>query len=312
MRSDTFASEPDFTDLVQADAAASHGHSLPLVIATILREEGITGVHTHIRQLRRCLEESNKTATLMTPFSWSRTLAVPAFGPRLILQRCSGTADVAWYRHWHEAFLRRALRSSLAEVGDCVVYAQCPLSARAALRARRGPEQRVVMAVHFSVSQADEWAVKNLIKRRNLVPSHPTSRTRNNPTGRRSRVRVALGAKWAAELATGSRSGAVVGHRQLRGAIAPCVQPKADRGSRHCRQSSSSEEPPFPAGCPCSGQEGRAIPHSRCVWRGAAPEGPPATSPLTRPGRAGRFPRFPPRRARLPAALPGLRPRFVL
>jgi glycosyltransferase involved in cell wall biosynthesis len=165
MRSDTFASEPDFTDLVQADAAESHGHSLPLVIATILREEGITGVHTHIRQLRQYLEESNKTATLLTPFSWSRTLAVPVFGPRLVLQRCSGTADVAWYRHWHEAFLRRALRSSLAEVGDCVVYAQCPLSARAALRARRGPEQRVVMAVHFSVSQADEWAVKNLIKR---------------------------------------------------------------------------------------------------------------------------------------------------
>jgi glycosyltransferase involved in cell wall biosynthesis len=38
-----------------------------------------------------------------------------------------------------------------------VVYAQCPLAARAALRARQGPHQRVVMAVHFRVSQADEW-----------------------------------------------------------------------------------------------------------------------------------------------------------
>jgi glycosyltransferase involved in cell wall biosynthesis len=134
------------------------------VIATILRDEGITGVHTHIRQLRQYLKESNMTATLLTPFSWSRTLAVPVFGPRLILQRCSGTADVAWYRHWHEVFLRKALSSWLAEAGDCVVYAQCPLSARAALRARRGPYQRVIMAVHFSVSQADEWAVKNLVK----------------------------------------------------------------------------------------------------------------------------------------------------
>ena len=60
MRPDTFASEPDFTDLVQADAAESHGHSLPLVIATILREEGITGVHTHIRQLRRALRNPTR------------------------------------------------------------------------------------------------------------------------------------------------------------------------------------------------------------------------------------------------------------
>jgi glycosyltransferase involved in cell wall biosynthesis len=136
-----------------------------LVIATILREEGITGVHTHFQQLCRYLEESDKTATIVTPFSWSRTLAVPVFGPRLVLERCSGTANVAWYRHWHEVFLQKALRSRLAEVGDCVVYAQCPLSARAALRARRGPHQRVVMAVHFSVSQADEWAVKKQINR---------------------------------------------------------------------------------------------------------------------------------------------------
>lgn len=164
MRSDTFAGEPDSTGLIPEGAARSDGQSLPLAIATILRDEGITGVHTHIRQLRQYLEESNKTATLLTPFSWSRTLAVPVFGPRLVLQRCSGTADVAWYRHWHEVFLRKALSSWLAQAGDCVVYAQCPLSARAALRARRGPHQRVIMAVHFSVSQADEWAVKKLIK----------------------------------------------------------------------------------------------------------------------------------------------------
>jgi glycosyltransferase involved in cell wall biosynthesis len=144
--------------------SSANGHSVPLVIATILREEGITGVHTHFQQLCRYLEESDRTAAVVTPFSWSRTLAVPVFGPRLVLQRCSGSADVAWYRHWHGVFLQKALRTRLAEVGDCVVYAQCPLAARAALRVRRGPHQRVIMAVHFSVSQADEWSVKKLIK----------------------------------------------------------------------------------------------------------------------------------------------------
>jgi glycosyltransferase involved in cell wall biosynthesis len=39
-----------------------------------------------------------------------------------------------------------------------VIYAQGPLDARAALAARTGPRQRVVMAVHFRTSQADEHA----------------------------------------------------------------------------------------------------------------------------------------------------------
>ena len=66
-------------------------------------------------------------------------------------------------------FLRNALRRCLAEVGDCVVYAQDPLAARAALRARRGPHQRVVLAVHFRISQADEYADSREISRDGAV-----------------------------------------------------------------------------------------------------------------------------------------------
>jgi len=134
------------------------GASTPLVIATIFREEGATGVHTHIQQLRRYLGERGATVTLVTPFSWGRLLTYPVFGFRFVLVRCSPSAGVVWYRHWHEIFLRNALRLRLAEIDDCVVYAQGPLEARAALRARRGPHQRVVMAVHFRTSQADEYA----------------------------------------------------------------------------------------------------------------------------------------------------------
>jgi glycosyltransferase involved in cell wall biosynthesis len=135
--------------------------STPLIIATILREKGITGVHTHFRQLFRYLEGKGRQATLVTPFSWGRPLIRPVFGVRYLLERCNGSANVWWYRHWHEVFLYQALRRRLAAVDDCVIYAQCPLSARAALRARRGPHQRVVMAVHFRISQADEWADKD-------------------------------------------------------------------------------------------------------------------------------------------------------
>ncbi len=76
---------------------------------------------------------------------------------------------MVWYRRSHEVFLHQALRRTLADDGNCVVYAQGPLAARAALRARSGPHQRVVMAVHFRISQADEWAEKKLIRRDGAV-----------------------------------------------------------------------------------------------------------------------------------------------
>jgi glycosyltransferase involved in cell wall biosynthesis len=144
--------------------------SEPLIIATILRGTGRTGVDTHIRQLRRYLDECGTASTLVTPFSWGRLLTYPVFGFRsLVLKRFSPPAGVAWYLHWHEVFLRNALRRRLATVGDCVVYTQDPLAARAALNARRGPHQRVVMAVHLRISMADEWADKKQIKRDGAV-----------------------------------------------------------------------------------------------------------------------------------------------
>lgn len=153
-----------------ADGRLLDNGSPPLVIASILREEGITGVHTHVRQLRHYLEECGIVSRLVTPFSWGRLLTYPVFGFRpLVLERCSGPAGVMWYRYWHEVFLRNALRRCLAGLGNCVVYAQGPVEARAALRARRGPHQRVVIVVHFQTSQADEWTHKNQIQRDGFV-----------------------------------------------------------------------------------------------------------------------------------------------
>jgi glycosyltransferase involved in cell wall biosynthesis len=130
----------------------------PVIISTTFRETGTTGVHTHFQQVARFLREQGTPVKIVTPFSWARPLTYPMFAPRLVLQRVYGPASVLWYRHWHEAFLRNALKRELAAAGDCVIYAQGPLDARAALAARTGPRQRVVMAVHFRTSQADEHA----------------------------------------------------------------------------------------------------------------------------------------------------------
>jgi glycosyltransferase involved in cell wall biosynthesis len=143
----------------------------PLVVAMIARECGITGVHTHVRQLRGFCERSGVPVEVLTPHAWAqgsaarRLLLAPLFGARVALERLYGPANVWWYRTSHELFLRRVLRRRLAESGACTVYAQCPVSARAALAARAGPHQRVVLAVHFRISQADEWADKGQIAR---------------------------------------------------------------------------------------------------------------------------------------------------
>ena len=130
------------------------------VVATIMRPEGTTGVQAAFRSVIELFETRGHDVSLVTPFSWARPLTVPFFGPRRLLQACNGPAGIAWYRWSHLVMLHAALRRRLARSDTTVVYAQCPVSALAALESRTGAHQRVVMAVHFDGSQADEWADK--------------------------------------------------------------------------------------------------------------------------------------------------------
>ena len=134
-----------------------------VVVASLLRPTGATGVQTHIREFIEYLDREQVPATLVTPFSWGGPLQVPAFGPRLLIDPLSSGASIRWHRFWHSKFLRKALEHILRDLDDTIVYAHCPVSAKAALDARRHAGQRVIMAVHYSVSQADEWAGKGKI-----------------------------------------------------------------------------------------------------------------------------------------------------
>jgi glycosyltransferase involved in cell wall biosynthesis len=128
-----------------------------LVIATILRPEGGTGVHSHVRELRAYLDEREIPSTLVTPFSRMPLLSAPVFAVRLALKHVSGTASIFWYRYFHQKFLGLALRKHLKSLDEAVIYAQGPVEAEAALLARTNPRQRVIMAIHFEHTQADEW-----------------------------------------------------------------------------------------------------------------------------------------------------------
>ena len=134
-----------------------------IIIATIMRPSGETGVQTHFNCLCDYLAKQKANYELITPFSYHKFLVYPVFGVRAILHRLSGNLSVWWYRYWHKYFLRLVLQQKLQSGADCVIYAQCPLAADAALRARKSVKQRVVMVTHFNVSQADEWVGKGLI-----------------------------------------------------------------------------------------------------------------------------------------------------
>ena len=133
------------------------------VIASILRPQGSTGVHTHVRELQAYLEERDVPSTLLTPFSWAPLLSAPVFAVRLALAHVSAPASIYWYRRFHEWFLRLALRKHLRGLDEAIIYAQGPVEAVAALVARTSPRQRVIMAIHFEHSQADEWVRKGEI-----------------------------------------------------------------------------------------------------------------------------------------------------
>jgi glycosyltransferase involved in cell wall biosynthesis len=134
-----------------------------IIIATIMRPSGETGVQTHFNCFRDYLYSRQQKQQLITPFSAPKALVYPVFALRKILDKLSGPLSVWWYRYWHAFFLKLALQKHLQGGQSCVIYTQCPLSADAALRARVSPSQRVVMVTHFNISQADEWVGKGQI-----------------------------------------------------------------------------------------------------------------------------------------------------
>lgn len=141
----------------------SHSTEPAIVIATLLHEQGPTGVQTHFNAFRRYMESADNRVEVITPYDAHKVLVYPVFALRRLIDPLSGTLSVWWYRYWHALFLQWALRKRLVKMDACVIYAQCPLAARAALRARFFRGQRVNMVVHFNKSQAEEWSEKGKI-----------------------------------------------------------------------------------------------------------------------------------------------------
>src|SRR5438309_1144386 len=80
-----------------------------ILIATLNRQQGITGVHTHTNALMDGFVSAGHRCDLISPFSeGNRWLPLFAVRP-LLLHRLNRTWSTHWYRHWH----RKALSSAL-------------------------------------------------------------------------------------------------------------------------------------------------------------------------------------------------------
>src|SRR5689334_9719189 len=86
-----------------------------VVIATINRPEGDTGVHTHTRMLSNGLREAGAACDVISAFDGGRKW-LPVFAIRpLILHRVNKSWSTLWHRHWHRAALRAALLDSVRQ-----------------------------------------------------------------------------------------------------------------------------------------------------------------------------------------------------
>jgi len=149
---------PERHEGVAAPAPAS-----TVVIATLERAFGQTGVHTHSRTLHAGLTGIGQRCVVRTPIQGLSPWA-PVFAVRpLILNRLKNkTWSTWWLRRWHEAALLGGLTRIVRSEPVAAVVAQCPVSARAAMEARDrvGQNFQVAMVCHFNYSEATEYRDK--------------------------------------------------------------------------------------------------------------------------------------------------------
>jgi glycosyltransferase involved in cell wall biosynthesis len=135
------------------------GQGKNVVVATIARRQGETGVHAHARSLLAGLARAGVGAKLVTPFDDSRFWP-GVFAFRKLIRPVNRSWSTRWYRHFHRLALLSNLRAAGGSQGaPAAVVAQCPLSASAALQWRHeiGGRFPIMMVCHFNHGEAKEY-----------------------------------------------------------------------------------------------------------------------------------------------------------
>ena len=131
-----------------------------LYIASVLAPEGETGVQTHFRVCAE-LAKSNgvEDVRVITPYAMRKIIRGPLHRIAKTVGLYSRELGILCNRYFWYLLMFHQLSFSLRRSnGRVVIYAQDPLSAKAALKVkRRGGPIEIVLAVHFNISEA--WEV---------------------------------------------------------------------------------------------------------------------------------------------------------
>ena len=141
------------------------GRRKSIIVATVLRPQGETGVQSHLNTAIAFAKQEGVGIELATPFGVNKALVYPVFGLRKLVEPFSSSLGLWWYMRGHRALLQYYLRRRLRLYPHgVIVYAQDLQSAYAAVELRRnGWPIEVVWMVHQNISVADEFAAKGNI-----------------------------------------------------------------------------------------------------------------------------------------------------
>lgn len=136
-----------------------------VIVATIERPQGDTGIHAHTNALLDGLKRAGIETELANPFS-AGTKWMAMFALRKLIKPINTTWGLRWYRHWHGAALRESLMRLMLRGSADVVISQCPVSATAALDVRRkwDLDFKIALVCHFNYSEATEYRDKGELK----------------------------------------------------------------------------------------------------------------------------------------------------
>jgi glycosyltransferase involved in cell wall biosynthesis len=135
-----------------------------IVVVSLLSGDGPTGVETHFNLIMDYAQKNGIEVSLVTPYEGHWLLRKVMNGLRRMIQLFSLEFAVLWNRIISYHIIRRRLRLLIPKNVDrnITVYAQDPLSAAAALGARKNIYFRVVVVSHFNVSEASEMVESGL------------------------------------------------------------------------------------------------------------------------------------------------------
>ena len=139
----------------------------PLIITSEMGPRGETGVQTHFNNFIDYLRERDRPVEFVGPDE----ARIP-YG-HLRVANCALTRLIHIHKHSAYSGMRSLtfyatkaeLQRRLNGLPVWCVYAQDPITARAAVSIRRLPSHRVVLAVHYNVSQAEEMANRGNLRR---------------------------------------------------------------------------------------------------------------------------------------------------